>query len=83
MSAPVNQYPAEMIPDLFGGHVLIAVMDDAGTLCESCVRDPQNPVHSGEAGNDGWGIIGWSYSGETDDYTTCDHCGRVLVEDYE
>jgi hypothetical protein len=67
------------IPDMMGGYRLIAIMDDGGALCETCVRDESNPVHAhGDA--DGWRVDGWSTTGETDDYTACDHCGKVLVD---
>lgn len=76
-----NQYPADLIPDLFGGQVLIALMDDGGALCERCVRDETNPVHVADQDNrDGWGIVGWDGSSNYEEHTACDHCGRVLVE---
>ena len=80
--APVNQYPRDKVPDCMG-YLPIAVTDDGDTLCEQCVLDPTNPVH--EAGPndrhpDGWGVIGWTHSGECEDLTVCAHCNRVLVE---
>lgn len=79
-SEAVNQYPTDKIPDLFGGQVLIAWMDDGGALCERCVRDETNPVHElGE--RDGWRVEGWDGSSNYESLTVCDHCGRVLVED--
>ena len=82
-SERTNRYPADLIPDLFGGQVLIAWMDDGGSLCESCVRDETNPVHIATNDEiDGWGIIGWDGSSNYEDLLVCDHCGKVLVEDW-
>lgn len=63
------------IPDSMG-YALAAVTTDGGTLCERCVADPSNPVHIDPSDNDGWGVVGWTHSGETDDPDYCDHCGR-------
>lgn len=63
-----------------------AVMDDGGVLCEHCVRDADNPVHDetsrGDSDRraDGWGVVGWGHSGDSDETVTCDHCNRVIVE---
>lgn len=83
----VNEYPQDEIPEP-GGYNLIAVMDDGDVLCEWCVRDPFNPIedrrkdhHAG--GYTGWGLVGWSTTGDTDSYTVCANCNRVLVEDTE
>ena len=62
-----------------GGYELFAVMDDGGVLCCDCVVANWVEV-SGSDGSDGWGIIGWDHSGNTDDLVSCDHCGRVIVE---
>lgn len=80
MTLQTNHYPAALIPDAFGGVALFAVMDDGGTLCESCVRDDSNPVHTDDDSKDGWGIIAWDSTGNTDSGVQCDHCGRVLQE---
>ncbi len=68
-----------------GGYNLIAVMDDGGTLCESCLTDASNPIHDArklDKWHDGWGVIGWMTSGDTDEFTACDHCGNVIVEQW-
>lgn len=78
------------VPDAMSYDV-IALMDDGGTLCHKCVTDPTNPVYSvhdvdtadyGD-GRDGWCIVGWFHSGECEDLTVCDHCGTVIVEDWQ
>jgi hypothetical protein len=83
----VNEYPQAEIPDAMGGHP-VALMDDGGTLCSFCVADPFNPVHDTRAiidtySGDGWGVVGWFNSAETDDHLACDHCGTVLNEGNE
>lgn len=82
MTASTNPYAdGTGIPDVFGGVALFAVMDDGGTLCESCVRDPSNPVHPFSNPPDGWGVVGFDTTDNTDSGVTCDHCSRVLQED--
>lgn len=74
-----------------GSYHPIALMDDGGTLCEHCVSDPKNPVYSVHDvdtanypdGRDGWCVVGWFSSGDTDSLAVCDHCGRVIVEDWQ
>lgn len=82
MTNGANVYAADpsLIPDVFGGVSLFAVMDDGGTLCESCVRDESNPVHPDDGSNDGWGVVGFDTTGNTDSGVVCDHCNRVLQE---
>ena len=38
---------------------------------------------TGSNGFDGWFIVGWSHTGETDELVVCDHCGRVVQEDWK
>jgi hypothetical protein len=84
----VNEYPQDDIPEP-GGYNLIALMDDGDTLCEWCVRDPFNPVTDRRTDNratwrgDGWGVVAWVTTGDTEGFTACAHCNRVLVEDTE
>lgn len=71
------------LPDVFGGVALFAIMDDGGTLCESCVRDETNPVHPDDGSRDGWGVVGFDTTGNTDDGVQCDHCSKVLQEPWD
>lgn len=86
--APVNQFPQDQIPDPWSS-TLIVVMDDGDTLCETCMRDPRNPVHDSRSpdespyGADGWGVVGFDYGGNTDEDTRCAHCNRQLSDYYE
>lgn len=82
--ADSNPYASGVIevPNPFGGVSLFAVMDDGGTLCERCVTDPTNPVHPDDDSRDGWGVVGWDTTGNTDSGVVCDHCGRVLQEEW-
>lgn len=78
--APTNQYPPAKVPDCMG-YLPIAVTDDGDVLCERCVLDPTNPVHeatTGERSPDGWGVVGWSHSGDVDEPEFCGHCARDL-----
>jgi len=74
-----------MIPDAMG-YTLYAVTDDGGTLCEDCVRDADNPVRDyvGKTPTDpdGWCVVTWSHTGDTDADVVCDHCRRVLAVAY-
>lgn len=84
MSDKVNMFPVRDIPGRWG-YALIALMDDGGTLCESCLRDPSNPVHDAQTvdrWHDGWGVVGFMFMspGDCEDLIVCNHCGRVLVE---
>jgi hypothetical protein len=65
-----------------GGYELFTVQDDGGVLCAPCVLDNWVEVSSSD-GRDGWGIIGWSHTGEDDGPVICDHCGRVILEELE
>jgi hypothetical protein len=87
----VNPFSAGVaeVPEAGSYHV-IALMDDGGSLCETCVRDVSNPVHDRRGDKvfhrrfaDGWGVVAFYHSGECDSLTICDHCNRVLVEDWE
>lgn len=76
----VNPYAAGWLetPDP-GNYLLAAVTDDGDTLCERCVRDASNPVYPAswrDGAGDGWGVVGWTTSGETDGLEYCAHCGR-------
>lgn len=70
------------LPDVMGGYRLFAVMDDGGALCESCVRDHDNPVHDERdkhtVDSDGWGVVAFATSGEIDEDTWCDHCNAYI-----
>jgi len=70
--------PRPAVPETLS-YLPIAVMDDGGTLCGPCVEDETNPVHSAGSA-DGWRVDAWTHSGDVDSFTSCDHCGRVLVE---
>jgi hypothetical protein len=82
----VNDYPQGEIPDAMGGSP-VALMDDGGTLCEFCVADPFNPVRDArhhdllaDSDRDGWGVIAWFNSAESEGLLVCDHCNTVLHE---
>ena len=71
-----NRYLSEWIPEP-GGSNLIALMDDGGSLCEACVRNPESPVHrSGDS--DGWRIEAWTLTADLEQPDACDHCAKIL-----
>lgn len=74
-TATVNPYAAGTLPmpDARSYHVA-AVLDDGETLCERCIRDATNPVHPDDGSRDGWGIVGFTHSGEVDTVDHCAHC---------
>lgn len=77
-----------VVPDVYGGVWLFAVMDDGGTLCEQCVINPENPVEDvrhtpSPYGASGWGVVGFDTTDNVEDYLQCDHCNKVLVDEVE
>lgn len=72
----VDDDPRPVVPDAMG-YTPFAVCDDGEVLCEQCVRDETNPVHTGGEA-DGWRVDGWSHTGEVESFTACAHCYRVL-----
>lgn len=65
-----------------GGYERFAITDDGGVLCYRCVTAERETIEDSFPG-DGWFIVGQSHDGETDALTICDHCGTVIVEDWE
>lgn len=71
------------LPDVFGGVALFAVMDDNGILCEACLRDPANPVHRDRSRRDGWCVVAFDTTGNSDGEVGCDVCGKVLQDNLD
>lgn len=69
-----GQYPHFAWP---GGYAMAYVMDDGEFLCATCVTDQSNPVHE-EGENDGWKIVGYTHTDETDEEMTCAHCYKKI-----
>ena len=65
-----------------GGYELYAVTDDGGTLCAPCVVTEWDTITASDPG-DGWYIVAWDHTGNTDDGVTCDHCARVVQEPWD
>ena len=65
-----------------GGYELWALTDDGGVLCRACCRTEYPRIATADPG-DGWNVIGLSHDGETDSRVDCDHCGRMIRDDWE
>lgn len=65
------------VPDS-GGYRTLAVLDDGEVLCSRCTTDPTNPVHPDKGENDGWGVIGFTHTGNSDEPEYCAHCGNEV-----
>ena len=72
-----NRYLPRWIPEPGLGS-LIAVLDDGDSLCEKCVRHSDTPVHRWGS-PDGWQIVAWTTTGESDEAELCCHCSETLV----
>ena len=69
-----GQYPHFAWP---GGYAIAYLMDDGEYLCPTCVIDKSNPVHE-DGENDGWKIVGYTTSADTDETLICAHCSRYI-----
>lgn len=68
-----------------GAYALALITTDGGALCPDCVRDNFASVSWSHrnACADGWQPAGMASEAETDDATSCDHCGRVIFNSEE
>ena len=71
-----------------GGYEKIFVCSDGGTLCAQCVRENFREVLEEVKDTDPHAATGWRVDGvfldcDTDSEVTCDHCGRVIVEEWK
>ena len=62
-----------------GGYALIAITDDGGTLCASCVKSNYRQIRESFPG-DGWHIVGIDHTGNIDEPCYCDHCNQSIVD---
>ena len=65
-----------------GAYELFGVTDDGGILCAKCVDAHEQLIDCATEG-DGWFLAGIDHVGNTDSLTVCDHCNKVIVEEYE
>lgn len=61
-----------------GGYEIFFVTDDGGTLCSPCVEKEWDGCIADAYPNDGWNIVGFDHTGNTDEAVTCDHCNREV-----
>lgn len=68
-----------------GGYDVIFTTSDGGTLCHGCTSANRREIVDSMARVDvrsGWHVSGVFLSCDTDDGVMCDHCGKVLAEEY-
>ena len=70
---------------VLGGYDYFAIMEDGGTLCVDCVRDEWRTIVHSTRGNyrDGWHIMAMDSTGNTDSFVGCDHCSKIIRDDWE
>ena len=66
-----------------GGYELIFITDDGGELCAPCVVMEWDECISDAYAGDGWKVEGYDHTGNNDSLMMCDHCGRILQEEWE
>lgn len=68
-----------------GGYEVFGATSDGACLCFDCIRENIALVTSAirARDNSGWRVTGLFTDAETDSFTACDNCGRVIVEGYE
>ena len=64
-----------------GGYELFAVTDDGAALCRECCHTEYVRIATACAG-DGWHVVGLASCAETDARVDCDHCGRMIRDDW-
>lgn len=68
-----------------GGYEIYGITSDGGVLCCDCMRREYRLIAQSRRHNynDGWQVQAIALDCETDSFTACDHCYRVIVEGYE
>lgn len=66
-----------------GGYEIFGITLDGGILCCDCMRGEYRQIaYARKHGlSDGWQVCALTLDCETDSFTACDHCGRVIVDD--
>ena len=67
-----------------GGYEIYGITSDGGILCCDCMRREYRQIAYARKFNvnDGWQVCALALDCETDTFTACDHCGRVIVEGF-
>ena len=61
-----------------GGYERIAITDDGGLLCHSCVKDNLREIACSHKDN-GWHVVAADIAENYDEEPLyCDHCGKLL-----
>lgn len=70
---------------LLGGYELYFITSDGAAICCDCAQKEYRQIAYSVRHkiNDGWRVVGVECTANTDNFLSCDHCGRVLVEDFE
>lgn len=66
-----------------GGYDRFAVTNDGAVLCHRCCNTERRQIADaiGSKCDSGWWVVGAQLACDTDDFTACDHCGVILVDD--
>lgn len=66
-----------------GGYEMYFICKDGGVLCAECVRGHRNEIEAAREYDDAqWDIVAVHSEADTDSQD-CDHCGRVIIEDWD
>jgi len=68
-----------------GGYDVMLVTSDGGLLCHACAHANARLVADSiwHGYRDGWRVGSLLCTNETDSECACDHCGRVVKEEYK
>lgn len=68
-----------------GGYEIYGITSDGACLCMNCIRDNYRLILDSVRNkfNDGWCVVAFDCAANTDGFTACDHCARVIVDDEE
>lgn len=68
-----------------GGYEIYGITSDGSTLCCDCMRQEYRQIAYARKFNvhDGWNVQVIALDCETDSFTDCAHCSRVIVEGCE
>lgn len=63
-----------------GGYIWAATMSDGELVCVPCLRQNYRQIfRATRAGlHDGWAVVGYTNSGESDETEYCAHCNKAI-----
>lgn len=65
-----------------GGYEIFGIMSDGACLCMPCIKANYRLVLNSIRSkcDDGWHVVAFECAANTDNFTACDHCARVIVD---